>query len=289
MYRLRCSAIPPGGFTSESAWVTTDNYWPEDLKFKFNDTVLEGRRKLQHGRYQPIDLTEFLHEGENTLTVSRNGGVKNRKQMFAVAVEIIGTIRQDSIEANIQRISAEQSLESIKKSLGGGGSDDDDIAVTSSTLTIKLFDPYSGCKMFDTPVRGSACLHKDCFDLLTFLEFCMRQETNWPTVVDCWRCPICRGDVRPQTLVLDEFLVGVRKRLAELGQLDTRAIIVEADGAWMAKAEERDGVRSPSLEREMQHQRMQGLQSHGARFAASRSASAASVPRPRVPEIIELD
>ncbi|CAK3948349.1 hypothetical protein DOTSEDRAFT_42984 [Lecanosticta acicola] len=271
MYRLRCSVVPPKGFVSESDWVTAENYWPEEMRFMFNDTVLDVRRKLQHGRYVPIDLTALVREGTNNLEVFNK--CRNKKQTHAVAIEVVGVIRQDSIEAKALRIAADQSLDSIKRSLSGDDAGDDDLAVTSSALTIKLFDPYSGCRIFDTPVRGSACLHKDCFDLQVFLECCKRKGPGWPTIIDCWRCPICRGDVRPQTLVLDEFLVSVREELARRGQLDTRAIIVQADGTWKVKGEDRDGVRSPSLEREEQ-----------------RRTASATAPQPnRVAEIIELD
>ena len=55
--------------------------------------------------------------------------------------------------------------------------------------------------------------------------------------MDEWRCPLCKADARPQSLVVDGFLVEVRAKLAERGLLGTRSIIVEADGSWKPKAE----------------------------------------------------
>ena len=273
LYRLKCAAYPVGGFQTESAWVTADNGWPENVFFSLNGHSLETRRKLHHGRYLPIDVTSYLKAGANTLTVNVNrSSIDRRTLKYVVAVEMIGVIKHTTIVDMLPIISADESLAAIRKSLGGEEAPDDDVMLTSSTLTVKLFDPYSGCRIFDTPVRGASCLHKDCFDLQTFLGQCKREKPGCPTVVDCWRCPLCKGDVRPQTLVIDGWLVEVRKELEKRGRLDTRAIVVEADGSWKPREEERTGVRSPSLERDEQ--------------AASVAAAAA---RRKVVEVIELD
>lgn len=274
-YRLRCAQMcPKNGFPNEASWVVADNVWPEHVYFDLNDKPLEPRRKLHHGRYLPIDLTEYLQPGKNSLTVVINRCIDDMTPFsYAIAIEIVGVTSHEKIISELSVVPANDSLTAIRKSLSGKPDDDhdDEVAVMSSILTLKLFDPISGSKIFDTPVRGRACLHKDCFDLETFLSVCKRQKPGWPTVVDCWRCPICRGDVRPQELVVDGFLVDVRKELEDKRMLDTRAIIVNADGRWMAKAEERTGVRSPSLERD------------------ERDASAAARAPKKVIEVIELD
>ena len=220
------------------------------MYLEFNGVKLEPRRKLHHNRCLPIDLTTYIKSGENELTVIVNRmSTDTRPFEYALAVEVVGVVRHQMITDNLRFIKSQDSLDAIKKSLSAIN-EDDDIAITSSNLTIKLFEPYANSKIFDTPVRGAACLHKDCFDLETFLRMCKRDRPGWPTIVDCWRCPICRGDVRPHTLVSDGFLVKVRNELAEKKLLDTRAIVVEPDGSWRPKEEERTGVRSPSLERE---------------------------------------
>lgn len=274
-FRLRCCTCPANGFKTESSWVIADNYWPDELSFQLNGNNLETRRKLHHGRYLPIDLTEFIRQGTNTLKViSTRMDRDSRQTNFAVAVEAVGVMSHDTIKNNVKRISAADSLDSIKKSLSGEDCGDDDIAVTSSSKTIKLTDPYSGCNMVTIPVRSSECLHHDCFDLEVFLGVCRRPQEGWPTVVDCWRCPLCRSDVRPQMLIVDEFLLQVRETLAKQGLLDTRAIVVEADGSWKVKKEERKGVRSASLERE--ERRKQSL-----------SATPVAAPK-KVIEVIDL-
>ncbi|KAK3708816.1 hypothetical protein LTR37_011337 [Vermiconidia calcicola] len=249
-FRLRCAAITMKGFPDEKTWVEADNVWPDDLFLDVNGTMLEPRRKLHHGRYLPIDLTAYVKPGKNELNVTVNRmSTDTRPYEYALAVEKVKLMKHEDIMVKLKVISAKDSLAAIKKSLSGSD-DDDDIAITSSNMTIKLFDPFTQSKMITTPARGKGCLHRDCFDLETFLSACRREQPGWPTVTDCWRCPICRGDIRPQTLVIDGFLLEVREELAKKNLLDTRAIVVEEDGSWKPKAEERTGVRSKSLERE---------------------------------------
>lgn len=256
MYRLRCSAIPSvGSMPTESTWVVTDNIWPENLQFSFNSIPLEPRRKLHHGRYLPIDLTSYVKQGTNKLEAFINRRFNDTAPFsFAVAVELVGVMSLTTLTSlcATRTLSADEGLTAITRSLSGASSsaDDDDVAVMSSNMTIKLFDPFSGCRIFDTPVRGVACLHRDPFDLATFLDTRPAEKPGCPSKPDDWKCPICKGDVRPQTLVIDGFLVSVREQLAQQGLLETRAIVVEADGSWMPKAEERTGVASASPEPE---------------------------------------
>lgn len=269
LYRLRCSVVPKAGFNSENEWVTADNVWPDNMSMELNGYHLEPRRKLHHGRYLSIDLSSHLKAGTNDLNLFLLR-VDSRAFDFAVAVELVGVQSHFRLIASIPLVSAMDSLKAIKDSLAGATDDDDDIVMTSSTLTIGLFDPFTADRIFSIPVRGKACLHRDCFDLETFLNQCKREKPGYPTVVDCWRCPICKSDVRPQEMVKDGFLMEVRDELKKKGLMQTRAIIVEADGSWKPKAEEQaTGVRSPSLERE-------------------ESAAAAKAKKPSV-EVIELD
>lgn len=255
MYRLRCVAIPPQGIPDEKTWIQADTAWPEGLFLDLNSQMLETRKRLHNGRNLPIDLTAHIQQGRNILRLLINRvSTDTRLFAFAIAVEVIGVKTHDDITSGLTQITLQASLAAIKQSLCTGGSsnedDDDGFAITSSNLNISLVEPYSGDRMVQTPVRGSGCLHRDCFDLEIFLSMCKRTHPDGPTVVDCWRCPICRGDVRPQTLVTDEFLVKVLADLQSQGMSETRAIVVDQDGSWKAKEEEQTGVRSPSLERE---------------------------------------
>ncbi|KAM0709740.1 hypothetical protein Q7P35_003780 [Cladosporium inversicolor] len=287
LYRLRCCKIPSAkGFDTEAAWVTAGNTWPDIFTFKLNDTFLEPRRKLQHGRCLPIDLTSLLHAGENTLSVYTIPS-PSETNYHVLAIERVDVTSHDSIVSAIHSISAADSLTAIKRSLESPPDEDDDIAMTSSALTIPLFEPYRNDRICETPVRGSACLHRECFDLETFLSQCKREQPGYPCVPDCWRCPICKGDVRPQTLVKDGFLVEVKEELAQKGLLDTRAIIVEENGSWKPRVEAQpSGVRSASLE-------IEEAAAASAAMSAAANSRASIIPgalgKQRVVEVIELD
>ncbi|KAK6439258.1 hypothetical protein LTR95_004536 [Oleoguttula sp. CCFEE 5521] len=271
LYRLRCSEIPKGGFQTENAWVTADNSWPGSMSCQLNDQWLETRGKLHHGRYLPVDLSQIVRAGSNTLAVHLARAANDPgKFEYAIAIEVITVSSHAAIVDGIMPLSSADSLASIKQSLSGTSgtlASDDDLVLTSSTLSINLFDPFTADRIFTIPVRGNTCLHRDCFDLETFLGQCRCEKPGFPCVVDCWRCPICKADVRPQSLIKDGFLVEVREKLERLGMSDTRAIVVEADGSWRPKVEERTGVRSPSMEVE----------------------TAGMTTEKRVVEIIELD
>ncbi|TKA60904.1 hypothetical protein B0A55_12794 [Friedmanniomyces simplex] len=259
-YRLRCCKIDlKMSFPNLSSWVEADNIWPDTVYFDFNGEPLDPRRKLQHGRYLPVDLTHLVQPGSNELKVTVNRTTTDMTPFdYAVAVEMVGAISHETLVSTLRTIPAKESLASMQQSLNGPSAsdsndeDDDDVKMISNSLTIKLFDPFSGNKIFDTPVRGELCLHRDPFDLDVFLS--TREPrghgAETPSAVDTWRCPICRKDVRPNILVQDGFLMEVRRELEAKGLLGTsRAIVVSADGTWRVKEEERKGVRSASLER----------------------------------------
>ncbi|KAK4555766.1 hypothetical protein LTR86_006986 [Recurvomyces mirabilis] len=256
-YRLRCCQIDmKTGFPTLSSWTEADNTWPENVMFDLNGTPLETRRKLQHGRYLPIDVSHLIHPGTNTLTVVNiRLAIDTSDFNYALGIEVVGVTSHESLVSNVKMLSAEESLKAIKLSLSAppDTADDDELMISSSTLTLKLFDPISGSQIFARPVRGENCRHRDPFDLEIFLSQTQTPKNSAsgaPSTVDTWRCPICRKDVRPQTLIEDGFLVEVRGVLEKEGRLGTRAIVVETDGRWRVKAEEKTGVRSRSLERE---------------------------------------
>ncbi|KAK5171310.1 uncharacterized protein LTR77_004454 [Saxophila tyrrhenica] len=254
-YRLRCVAVPPNDFPDDQSSIEAETFWPDNLYIDFNEKMVESRRKLHHGRHAPADLTDRVYEGENELKIAlARTSTDTHSFNYALSIEIVGIMSHDDIIAGLESrsISAADSLAAIKQSLSPGSDVDmdDDFAITSSSMVIPIFEPFSANRMVTTPVRGSGCLHRDCFDLEAFLSTRQRKAPDQPTVVDCWRCPICRKDVRPHTLVKDGFLEEVVQELTRQGKLDARAIVVEADGSWKVKAEVKTGVRSESMERE---------------------------------------
>jgi len=150
-----------------------------------------------------------------------------------------------------QHIPAFQTLEAIKKNLTGPSDSDDELSMLTGDLQINLADPFTA-KIFQIPVRGQNCLHRECFDLETFLltRNSKAKLPNQPCMVDVWKCPLCGYDARPYSLVIDDFLVSVRARLAEENKLDDKAILISADGSWKPKPEPEPTSRKRKANRE---------------------------------------
>lgn len=283
IYRVRCAR---SASTEEHNWILQDTYWPAGMFLNLNGNVLEMRKKLQHGKDLPIDITPYIRPGENQLEINLLRRPNEEKiSNFAIAVEIVGMCHRDRIKAECfskRLIPAEEILDSIKTGLSRS-TDDDDIAIVDSTVTITLVDPYTTCKPCDIPVRGRWCLHRDCFDLDIFLNTRPRRQPHSPSVVDEWKCPRCRNDARPQNLVVDGFLMQVIKELSALGLSDTRAIIVDSDGNWKHKPEDKQDDARAS----------QGRTSHSSTPVDSKRARVPSTPAAQDPpptsEVIELD
>ncbi|KAG9836150.1 hypothetical protein KCU98_g11724, partial [Aureobasidium melanogenum] len=244
MLRLRCCEVAPSQpLPTENKWVLLDGSWPVQAYFAINQIPLEPRRKLHHGKYLPIDITHCISSETNKIVVRINRSKDDGSPFnYAVAVEVVGFASRNSIkEACMKRlVPPEQILDSIKKSLT---SHDDDLIVQSN-FTLQLYEPFSNAKIFDLPVRGFDCLHKQAFDLDVFLDTRLEQQSQPPkgriSKVDAWKCPICKADCRPQSLVVDGFLMAVRDSLAARNMLKTRAINIESDGSWAPVQEAHD-------------------------------------------------
>lgn len=244
MLRLRCCEVAPSGpLPTENKWILLDGTWPVPAYFAINKTALEPRRKLHHGKHLPIDITHCISSEANKLVVRINRSKNDKSPLnYAIAVEVVGfATRKDIKEACMKHlIPAEQILDSIKKSLT---SHDDDLIVQSN-FNLHLYEPFSNSRIFNIPVRGSDCLHRQAFDLDVFLKTRLEQQSQPHKAriskVDAWKCPICKADSRPQSLIVDGFLMAVRETLAARNMLETRAINVESDGSWTAVQEAHD-------------------------------------------------
>ncbi|KAF1353733.1 hypothetical protein BDV97DRAFT_121879 [Delphinella strobiligena] len=241
MFRLNCCSAAKDPAT---AWALKETVWPTWLYFSLNDEPLELRRKLQHGKCLPVDVTRQLR-GKNTLKIFTNIASDWQAPKHSVAVEIVSFstkefIKHDCLTKRV--LPTEEVRASITSSLTkSAGQDDDDVEITASSVTIPMFEPFSGARIFDIPVRGVDCLHRHAFDLDVFLDTrgYEGEFSNRVSKMD-WKCPICGSDARPQSLVVDGFLQEVRQELEAAGSLNTRTIIVESDGSWKTKAETTD-------------------------------------------------
>ncbi|KAI9643963.1 hypothetical protein NHQ30_007314 [Ciborinia camelliae] len=246
-FRLRCvSAVANVDEFPVSSWVVSDTVWPDMIFMDINSkdhyqNTLEVRRKIHHGKDLPIDLTPYIRAGNNEITISMPKlSTATKQREYFIAVEEIEILQHNELidMCKKQILPAATAVEDIKKKLAGPAEDDDDSLILASDLSINLTDPFT-LRIFEIPVRGKDCLHRECFDLATFLSTRDRKpkRPEQPSMVDVWKCPLCSMDARPCSLLCDQFLATVREELQKQDSLDVKSILVTADGTWRPKPE----------------------------------------------------
>jgi hypothetical protein len=252
-----------------------------------------------------VELTDFVVPGLNKLKVATmEAGPTADKivRSFHLAVEVVETLSHSAVLEHVWAtgvFSHAETLEKIRKRIEAV-SDEDGIAminqsgVTASELSIDLTDPFSA-SIFSVPARGLSCTHMECFDLETWLntrpikqaikngQQCVSTDPTRlePSEPDKWKCPICFGDARPRSLRIDSFLLSVRTRLEEGNKLDTKSILVTADGRWRA-------VGEPAYDEDGCQDRV-SLVSKGPVANQVKQSSNSSFVKGAAIEIIELD
>lgn len=248
-FRLRMCHSEPGKEWSTIDWLKQPPTGASSIYFTLNGHMLELPNMVNATKFCPYDLSEMIIPGNNELVVQLCGTSQDDKQdpSVAFAVERISGVATEQIIDRClkdQVVPVEPIKGHFKRRLQPADPDDDDLVVVDPTLTITLTEPLSNSKIFDVPARGKGCSHDQPFDLRTFFE-------NRPKVYDFNLlvypnpvCPICKADVSPTNIVIDGFLVEVRKQLESMGRLDVRSIAVDQDGNWKIK-EMREESKDP--------------------------------------------
>ncbi|KAF5011408.1 hypothetical protein FDECE_2471 [Fusarium decemcellulare] len=252
-YRLRLCTRPEREVkVDEADWVLQATHWPPYIFFNLNNQCMELRRKQHFHKDQPLELTDFLSEGENTLKISFPHVPQNLKSgyRYFLAVEVVGTISHESAKNVIEgsrRIPMDNTRRQVQRRLRP--SDSDDIIIEDETLTVSLADPFSSTRT-NVPVRGAQCKHLECFDLETWLQTRPQKPPQKgggsshkgaePSMVDVWKCPICGLDARPTSLWVDDYIAGVGQSLIAKGDMRTKRISITSDGNWSAIQEPDD-------------------------------------------------
>lgn len=250
-YRLRSVGVPQDAEMIEEAdWSVKDTSWPPWCFLRFNEVDLELRRKSHHGKDLPVDVTPYLREGANSITVAFLAATAAKG--YALAVEKIEIGDQARVDSARTMLAADQSLRLITQSLricaNGTTDGDDDVQIADSHISIDLVDPFMAT-IFDIPARGKTCAHRECFDLPTFFQTRKSRVKDGPISPDEWKCPICKRDARPQSLIVDSFLKTVRDSLVASGvAADAKAILVSGDGSWNVKKESGDTTANKTRE-----------------------------------------
>ncbi|KAN0112894.1 hypothetical protein V8E51_005845 [Hyaloscypha variabilis] len=292
-YRLRCVQMKKSeAICSTPDWIVADTVWPESACLDINKNHLEIRRKNHHGKDLPIDITAYVRAaGPNSVNQINLSIIRGRTKMkefsYFFAVETVEILQHGQIIDMCQqhRIPAYQTLDKIKKSLASSQNDDDEIAMVSNDISVDLSDPFTA-RIFETPVRGSSCLHRECFDLETFLitRNSKPKRPQQPCMIDVWKCPLCGRDARPYNLQIDDFLASVRTKLAQEENLDVKAIWIDADGNWRPKEVPRSSAKRSHPDDSDDSSDDEGMRKQRAVSAANQTKSVK-----RVVEVIDLD
>lgn len=237
--RVRCIKVSALGGIGESDWVLTETFWPNGMAILLNGIALELRKKILHGKDLPVDITEHIREGANIFSVAITRPNESDAVTYAVGIEFIEITDSNHVHATIPRLEANDALSRIAER---SASFDPDVEIVNSAVTIDLTDPFTSC-MWELPVRGKNCRHNQCFDLKVFLET-RGSKTGHPSAPEQFKCPICGSDARPQILTMDMFFVKIREELQQTGRLDAKAVILDGQGSWKIKEEDKKGEPS---------------------------------------------
>lgn len=216
-YRLRACKLEQG-----TDWISCPTVWPTLIGLALNENTV-CHRGYTYRDPSPIDVTNLLHPGVNTLKVClyERFHDKNDTSTYSVAVEITRVDRaaiRKRVEEN-GRFGIDETKKKIKRMLLQG-----------YALRFAVIDPHRST-LFTTPVRGVACEHVECFDLDTWSEASQS--------VRDWECPICGSRANPLTLRIDNYFVEVLKKLREEGPWRTGIIDIERNGEWSRVAPSR--------------------------------------------------
>ena len=243
--RIRCVKIAHGvKLLGESEWVVAEHIWPVTTAMVLNNEALEIRRKSHHGKDLPIDATPYLQEGQNRISAAVIGFSEDASERYAIGVEIITVVDEESIKAKIPVTSMQDARQHI---INNSGTADPDIQVLNSQIILDLTDPFTA-SIFNVPIRGKSCRHSQCFDRDVFFQTRgsaagtgnnNKKAPPDPCSPDEFKCPICGLDARPQSLAIDGFFVHVREALERKGRVDVKAITLDPQtGDWQIKEED---------------------------------------------------
>ncbi|EAW11420.1 MIZ zinc finger domain protein [Aspergillus clavatus NRRL 1] len=257
LYRLRCIRISPSvNELTQHTWCATDSVWPSAMYIFVNGTELFVRRKFHNGKDIPLDITDHLREGLNTISLHFiRSAAECNDLVYALAVEVMDILGFTQVKKLARSLPASDSRERIQKRLSSTTADDE-LSIVSDYITVNLVDPFMA-RIFNIPARGSICEHFECFDFETYIVT-RASKAGKTGLKENWKCPICGADARPQNLVIDGFLANIHEELQRTNRLDNaRAINIRADGSWELKADGEDtserGIKKtpnfPSLKR----------------------------------------
>jgi hypothetical protein len=289
MYRLRCirllSISEP---VNENTWCLAECAWPSVIYVHVNKVEIFPRRKVYYGKDLSLDITDLLKEGENEVSIHTIRGLAESEDLsYTIAVEIVDIANFNSIRELVTTLPAVASREHIQKRLSSHAGDEE-LAIVNDSITIDLIDPFTA-RVCDVPARGIDCTHHECFDLDVFLKTRHLQVGSGKPSAS-WKCPICRFDARPKSLLIDGFLAEVRDELERTKRLaHTKAIHVKADGSWEPLPDKESRRSSVGANTTGEPPSLKRSRSVGESELPKEDSDGPSLQRPQVREVIEID
>lgn len=239
MYHLRCTrSMAPAMRFSDHAWAPRETKWPGCIYVDVNGEAQQVRHSNHHGKDLPLDITPCIREGNNEIkiTVIHSPSRSATPPTYFFAVETITNANMQRALGAVGSLSTSESIQEIDDRLATSLRNDDELSLLDDFISIDLFDPFMA-RIFNVPARGKFCGHRDCFDLQTFLDTRLNRRDN-EAMAGNWKCPVCSKDCRPTSLIIDDFLLDVKRGLEERNELQTtRAILVRKGGAWEVKGD----------------------------------------------------
>ena len=212
---VRCVGLGP-----RSMNVPKGPLWPKDVTASVNsykDVFKILPPKYGHVRREVAgkEISDLIKPNSNTVTIQykteqppMNAHVQPPRFMFGVVAsepkskaDILSIIRRPGIEeCKFRDIDlVKRAIETFEALQTG---DDIVIETRADFEIINTRCPLSLCEM-DTPVRGIDCEHIQCYDADSYVDVNIRTRN----VEKRWICPVCSKIVRPEDLIVDEFVL----------------------------------------------------------------------------------
>ncbi|TVU01344.1 hypothetical protein EJB05_53214, partial [Eragrostis curvula] len=209
--------------------------WPLHSNMQVNGVHLRvvNRQPTQqlgaNGRDDGPVLTDYLREGPNKISLSRND-----TRTFCLGIRIV---KRRSLEQVLSLVPKEQdgekfddALARVRRCVGGGteandADSDSDIEVVADSVSVNVRCPMTGSRI-RVAGRFKPCAHMGCFDLEAFIEMNQRSRK--------WQCPICLKNYSLEDIIIDPYFNRITASIQRCGD-DASEIDVKPDGSWRVK------------------------------------------------------
>ncbi|CAG9324844.1 unnamed protein product [Blepharisma stoltei] len=201
-----------------------NNIWPSSGAVILNDRTILEPHKMQERQDVPLDITELLVGGENSLSVLKY----NDYQYYVSGIFLVKTLSlpevREKIYSSIKIKSEEEGIAFVKQKFT-----ESEVDIDTITVTFKC--PLS-LKVLDDPVRGAHCTHLNCFGLEAYIMYQTQQIKNR------WNCPICHE--RCNKVVRDEYF---EKILMEAKIFGANSVEFKRDGSYVLCASKSGNIK----------------------------------------------